>query len=755
MSFGINESSLDIWSSLTFFATHIQRTSIPAADKMTQNQSRPLFFQQQQPIQFQPQQHLHSAAAAYNDSIRHNTASPFEATTNSMNALDFGLDIELDTSNLDYGSLSASPNSTLSQLSQYSPLSAFDSIPTPTLAEPSLFPAQRQSRPANLFTNTDTMQTESWMQGSGQPTPRSAGRFSHQRDSSRSSMGSNGPLSPYSHNVANPQIAMNDSVGEHFHTLHGTEDLNGHYQLAAAKSFPGVSHDNFYAGLPSYGPSGETTTNNIPNYSYLATAAPRRRNDRNFLPEHPAGPRSQAASVASSVVSDSPATPAGEPEEDKKRTTGKTNHPDAHSRLYPLDDSWSRAPGSPLSAALHPVPKLDRTMTDAYADELYSPNFAITSPSSGQASSISPTSDLFNQRLQAANNQHLSAVTNSPVSSASRDRSPFRHGSPLAPMPMNDFRSAMGNGPTSQVRFKTAQQVREQNKAMLNAQAMQQQIPGPAADTATPQTISPKDAMLEYHEAEGDVNNFPLFPRQHNNASFNANAINKAAAAQSQQVFGGGMHMDTNSFNSFLGSAMPAPVQMHPQYPFMGQQRPHSAVPSVANTSMDTTRLGSAETGITDSVHGGTPQRPSDTRADGGTYTCTYHGCTLRFETPALLQKHKREGHRQAHGLTSVRRPETPTSMTSSTLLNTQAGPHRCDRINPSTGKPCSTVFSRPYDLTRHEHTIHNARKQKVRCDLCTDDKTFSRADALTRHYRVCHPDVEFPGKHRRRGGHS
>ncbi len=39
-------------------------------------------------------------------------------------------------------------------------------------------------------------------------------------------------------------------------------------------------------------------------------------------------------------------------------------------------------------------------------------------------------------------------------------------------------------------------------------------------------------------------------------------------------------------------------------------------------------------------------------------------------------------------------------------------------------------------------------RKQKVRCNLCTEEKTFSSADALTRHYRVCHPDTEFPGKH-------
>jgi len=261
--------------------------------------------------------------------------------------------------------------------------------------------------------------------------------------------------------------------------------------------------------------------------------------------------------------------------------------------------------------------------------------------------------------------------------------------------------------------------------------------------------------MLDFHEPEGEAGGFPpLFPPP-NSTAFNGEAINRAAAAQSQQVFGG-LPLDSNGYNNFLPTtSMPASMQMPQPYPFMSQhQRPQSAVPSASNMSVATTRLGSADTGMTDSVHGGTPQRPLDTRADGGTYTCTYHGCTLRFDTPALLQKHKREGHRHPHGLGSGgRRPEAG-GMTSS-LVNTQAGPHKCDRINPSTGKPCNTVFSRPYDLTRHEDTIHNARKQKVRCDLCTDEKTFSRADALTRHYRVCHPDVEFPGKQRRRGVHS
>ena len=58
--------------------------------------------------------------------------------------------------------------------------------------------------------------------------------------------------------------------------------------------------------------------------------------------------------------------------------------------------------------------------------------------------------------------------------------------------------------------------------------------------------------------------------------------------------------------------------------------------------------------------------------------------------------------------------------------------------------------LSRSYDLTRHEDTIHNSRKQKVRCHLCTEKETFSSNDALTQNTLVVHPDVDFPGKLRR-----
>ncbi|RLV94361.1 Transcriptional regulator RPN4 [Spathaspora sp. JA1] len=74
---------------------------------------------------------------------------------------------------------------------------------------------------------------------------------------------------------------------------------------------------------------------------------------------------------------------------------------------------------------------------------------------------------------------------------------------------------------------------------------------------------------------------------------------------------------------------------------------------------------------------------------------------------------------------------------------------HQCDLINPSTGVPCNKQFSRPYDLIRHQETIHASKKKIFRCVICEGrfnggpgngkQKTFSRVDALSRHVKVKH----------------
>lgn len=69
--------------------------------------------------------------------------------------------------------------------------------------------------------------------------------------------------------------------------------------------------------------------------------------------------------------------------------------------------------------------------------------------------------------------------------------------------------------------------------------------------------------------------------------------------------------------------------------------------------------------------------------------------------------------------------------------------PHRCLATDPDTGRPCAKVFSRPYDLVRHQDTIHAAVRKHYICPVCVkngnEEKTFSRTDALARHIRVKH----------------
>ncbi|RYP39068.1 hypothetical protein DL767_002331 [Monosporascus sp. MG133] len=611
----------------------------------------------------------------------------------------------------------------------------------------------------------DLMPSESWMVHS-QHTPTAAQRFGHQRESSLSSLGSNGPASPYNHNLSNAQIAVTDSGSDGYHELNSGDSG---YSYRPSKS----AADNFYtSALANYNNRslhrnsanhGHTAISDmgfhdgLPNLSPSSPAQQRLRSDRGLAPapELSASGGSSTASHPVSVASsaadgDSPHTPSLQEPEDpaRRRKNGEISSFSIQRYLSDVVDDLCSLPFADDTGLLNPPPKLDRTLTDIYTDELYNPNFTLTSASPPQTVAMSPTNDIFAQRLQAANSHHLSAAQ-SPESGISRERSPFRQGSPYAST-VNDF-SQIG---MNQVRLGSAQQMRENRKAERDSREIQQQLARNAArQQGTPNTISPKDAVLDFNDTD-DASNFPLFPPQEASAFSNLNSMdnnhNNGAAPQQQSNQSFRSIGSATPVQSAFDFSVPTNIQMPQQYPFIPrpQQEHHQqpATPSNSNFS----RVSSAEASTPD-FGDGSVQKPSGTTADGGTYTCTYHGCTLRFETPALLQKHKREGHRQANALNAVR--DSPVGGMTSSLLNSQAGPHKCERINPSTGKPCNTIFSRPYDLTRHEDTIHNARKQKVRCDLCTEEKTFSRADALTRHYRVCHPDVEFPGKHRRRGG--
>ncbi|MCJ1260835.1 hypothetical protein MMC22_000699 [Lobaria immixta] len=458
-----------------------------------------------------------------------------------------------------------------------------------------------------------------------------------------------------------------------------------------------------------------------------------------------------------------------------------------------------------MSEAHSNIPSLDRTMSDVYQDELYNPSSAppmATPREQDQIRSPSQFKPIANDRLQAALNRG-STRSDSPVTSISRECSPFRQTSGFTSERYSNTASSV-NSPATRLEG-SAQLMREPQRGEVSAGDYQ--LSNLHRDLGPSSTISPMDALLDDDETE-EAAKMPLFPqenlqkRENQFASRNSNTRHLArsdADNSNNPQRNYGNHQTSRRQNSsnlsssstptqagsiipFMPPSLPGNVQMPQQYPFISNSRRQSSSLRSASdpefpaqlSSMESTksengqsdlvRFNSDADAVTHSPSTSGLQRPADTMAASGSYTCTSAGCSQRFDTAAKLHKHRRE----AHSPTSPQQtPVTPTlssgsaasapgsttSVTATANRNSQAGPHKCERVNPSTNKPCNTVFSRSYDLTRHEDTIHNNRKQKVRCHLCTEEKTFSRNDALTRHMRVVHPDVDFPGKAKRRGG--
>jgi hypothetical protein len=535
------------------------------------------------------------------------------------------------------------------------------------------------------------------------------------------------------------------------------------YQSAPAASYQSFSN---HLPTPSHTPTqdsfmSQATFNNYAQQASMDQTMAAHMSMKQALMDQGDDVPDFAHSARQSVSSyDSPATPHTNLDDDVKPTNGETLRK-VDSWLfnqfctYDLSDTRQQPT----------IPKFERTYTDIAADNFYDPN-AVSAPAvqptkPAQSSLLSPYRSNTTENVQRALQAAQYARSHSPSSTASRGDSPFRKGSPYR-QPSHSFNSPMlGN----------AAATREQNRQADAAYAMKPQM---QSEESVVKTISPKDALLDYR-AEDEDSKIPLFPdgganeydNQYNNGV--TQSTFDTTSAQSYRRDSWATPQFTPNFSTSTAPSLPTTSSFNFVTPAIQTSMPNMSMGATSQyrstpmtSAMEQTpefpahpHLTSMESSASEAEPPNGSQssveqflrKPANSAADSGTYSCTYHGCAQRFETPQKLQKHKREGHRNAN---------LGPSMTSAAILdrNTQAGPHKCERINPTTGKPCNTIFSRPYDLTRHEDTIHNARKQKVRCALCVEEKTFSRNDALTRHMRVVHPEVDFPGKHRsRRGG--
>ncbi|KAH6668194.1 hypothetical protein B0J14DRAFT_156808 [Halenospora varia] len=201
-------------------------------------------------------------------------------------------------------------------------------------------------------------------------TPTSTTR-THHHESSLSSLGSAGPNSPYSATTSNPHVA-----GDIYHDFPDYNQSSSKpltpVHTPLQENFLAPNYDNFYHNT------------DLGAFTIGHDGLPRQMGDAELMPtlELSHLVRPLMASVASH---ESPSTP---PSYDDKR----------HKNAYRSS-----------------IPKLDRTMTDIYADELYSPSFQITSAPLSNPSAVATLSpqqnDIYSQRLQAANSQYLSTQT--------------------------------------------------------------------------------------------------------------------------------------------------------------------------------------------------------------------------------------------------------------------------------------------------------------------------------------------------------
>lgn len=591
-------------------------------------------------------------------------------------------------------------------------------------------------------------------------TPVQTQNKGHQRAASSSSVGSSGS-----------QYQSAPAPNYQYVTTHSGKTARSRFLSA---TFADISFRSFSNHLPtpSQTPTqdsfmSQTAFNNYSQQSNMDQTMAAHMSMKQALMDQGDDVPDFAHSARQSVSSyDSPATPhTAMDDSETKPTNGETLHK-VDSWLFDqfcTYDLFTDTRQQPI------IPKFERTYTDIAADNFYDPN-AVSAPAvqpsqPTKPSLLSPYRSNTTENVQRALQAAQYARSHSPTSTASRGDSPFRKGSPYR-QPSHSFNSPM---------LGTAAATREQSRQADAAYAMKPQM---QSEDAVIKTISPKDAILDYRE--DDDSKMPLFPdgganeydNQYNGVDQFRSATQSSfdtASAQSYRRDSWATPQFSPNFSTSNAPSLPASTSFNFATPAV--QTTMTSMPMGTTSQYRTTGMTSAVdqtpefpahphlTSMESSASEAEPpngsqssveqflRKPASSAADSGTYSCTYHGCSQRFETPQKLQKHKREGHRNVNPL--------GPSMTSAAMLdrNTQAGPHKCERINPTTGKPCNTIFSRPYDLTRHEDTIHNARKQKVRCALCVEEKTFSRNDALTRHMRVVHPEVDFPGKHRRRGG--
>ena len=363
---------------------------------------------------------------------------------------------------------------------------------------------------------------------------------------------------------------------------------------------------------------------------------------------------------------------------------------ESHKRHQPTNsmssDESTPIPISDRKSAFR-VPKFDRTYTDALEDELYDESSSASRSANSQSHDPRNAIPTFTFNNPSHFYMDKNAV---PLNGEVRTEQPQRQQQQSTQRQQSQTMNTNNSVPGNLVYGRNGQSYNRQGSERLSSTAVADSVRRLQGPNRT--TVSPRDAFLDYPD-NADFRERTLFSKssspysQGQDAPEVPNLQGSDRSLSNEDDYSGSDVLD----NSVSFSSVPYSMT-DPRSNYHATSIPISSRSNSASTRKSATLTG--DISIESSNSSDSEFDPNAVSAHRGgrssgrlaplskTFSCP--DCGKRFDKSQPLQMHRKSSHGKGTG---------PAALNTHKFSNTS---HRCDWVDPDTGKMCNTVFSRP-----------------------------------------------------------
>ena len=365
--------------------------------------------------------------------------------------------------------------------------------------------------------------------------------------------------------------------------------------------------------------------------------------------------------------------------------------PESQKRQPAMSNDESATTPTPGRKTAFRVPKFDRTYTDALEDELYDESTSASQSVNSQSHDSRRATPGF-----AFNNaSHFLYMDKNAgkVTTESRTEQPQHQ-----PQPSTQRQECPslknGSTPTNLIYRQNDQSYdplgNRQSSQRLSSTAVADSVRRLQVPNRT--TVSPREAFLDYPDS-ADFREKTLFSKSaspysqgHDAPEVHSHQGSDSNVSNEDDYSGSEAPDNSASFNSVPYSMTDSHSHYHPtSVPI--SSRSNSA--STRKSAMLSGDVSVQSSNSSDSEYDPTTTSPRRGSRSSGrtaplnkTFSCS--DCGKRFDKAQPLQAHRRNSHGKGNG---------PPTLNNHKFSHTS---HRCDWVDPNSGKMCNTVFSRP-----------------------------------------------------------